>query len=868
MTAELTAQHAGTEELPAALGGFDLTDLARFRTGFPHEVFTRLRHEAPVLYHPPGQTRDGEGFWVLSRYSEIVEVGSDIALFSSEGGGDRSGGGTHIDDLPGGVAAGTIVNMTDDPRHQLLRDLMTPAVSGRALGELELQLRHRAGDIVAEALSDGGCDFQRDIAAPLAVAGVALLLGVPEQDRPRFRGWTDVAMGYDDREAGVVTDRSQQVVGMMLSYGARQLPLKHDPSALDLLSILANGQFPAGQTDRPLSDLERQVNFAVLGLAGSEPVRGTASIGMLALAEHPSQWRALREDRTLLPGAVEEMLRWASPTPYNRRTATRDTEIGGIPIRTGEKVTLWWASANRDETVFADPFTFDITRQPNPHLAFGTGGHDCLGEQVGRMELRVLFDALLDQVEAAELTGAVRWAKHNKHTVVLDMPMRLTAGAGARPRPVTAAGNGHSAPAPAPAAPDGQETDDLDKPTLDPATIAALFGFDPYSATFKADPYQIYRGLRDQGPLVRLPMGTWAVLSHDRCSEVLRSNAFGIGEGAMVASQFTLDPDGKTVRPFIFADPPEHTRLRSLASKAFSPSLVESLRPRAEQLAVELLATAREQSGGDPVNLISSVADPLASTLLRELVGIPVGDQGPFLGWSKILGRSLDPDMVLTPREIALRQQTRAQFHDYFRALAAERRVKPGNDLVSALINVTDENGEKLTETELVVTCTLLVGAGEITTANLIGLGTLSLLRNPDQLTWLRENPDQVAGAVEELLRYDGPIQFLARQALRDTTVGTTPVSAGEPVTLVIGSANRDPEVYDDPGRLHLSRQRTRAIGFGMGIHFCLGAPLARLTTQSAINAIAARDIELAGEPAYLPMMMMRGLTDLPLSIR
>jgi cytochrome P450 len=858
----------GEDGLPAVLGGFDLTDLARFTAGFPHEVFTRLRHEAPVLYHPPGQTRDGEGFWVLSRYSDIAKVGSDIALFSSEGGGDRNGGGTHIDDLPGGLACGTIVNMTDDPRHQLLKDLMTPAVSGQALRELELQLRGRASDIVAAALSDGGCDFQRDIAAPLAVAGVALLLGVPEQDWPRLRGWTDVALGYEDRDTGTATDRSQQVLGLMLSYGAGQIPLKQDPSALDLLSILANGQLPADQTDRPLSDLERQINFALLGLAGSEPVRGAASVGTLALAQHPRQWQALREDRSLLPGTVEEILRWASPTPYNRRTATRDTEIGGMSIRTGEKVTLWWASANRDETIFTDPFTFDITRQPNPHLAFGIGGHDCLGEQVGRMEMRVLLDTLLDQVEAGVLTGPVKWAKHNKHTVVLEMPMRFTGGPGSRPRPATAAGNGHNGPVPASAAPDSQVTDDLDKPTLDPATVAALFGFDPYSAGFKADPYPVYQRLLDQGPQVRLPMGTWAVVSHDRCSEVLRSNDFGIGDNAMLASQFTIDPDGKTVRPFIFADPPEHTRLRSLAGKAFSPSFAESLRPRAQQLAVELLATAREESGGDPANLIAAVADPLSSTMLRELLGIPVGDQGPFLGWSKILGRGLDPDMVLTPRQIAQRQQTRAEFHDYFKTMAAERRAKPTNDLVSALVNVTDENGERLTETELAVTCTLLVGAGEITTVNLIGLATLSLLRNPDQLAWLRQNPDRVADAADELLRYDGPIQFLARQALRDTTVGTTPVSAGEAVTLVIGGANRDPAVHDDPGRLDLSRRRTRAIGFGLGIHFCIGAPLARLTTQSAISAIAALDVELAGEPSYLPNMMLRGLTDLPLSIR
>ena len=450
MTAEQTTESPGVAAdagLPAVLGGFDLTDMIRFTNGFPHDVFTRLRHEAPVLYHPPGHSRDGEGFWVLSRYADIAAVGSDIALFSSEGGGGRSSGGTHIDDLPNGLACGTTLNMTDDPRHQLLKDLMMPAVSGQALAELESQLRSRADDIVASALSLDDCDFQYDIAAPLAVTGIALLLGVPEQDWPRLRGWTDVAMGYEDRNTGVATDRSQQVLAKLLSYGTEQLPRKHDPSALDLLSILATGQLPPDRADRPLSDLDKQINFALLGLAGSEPSRGAASIGMLALTQNPGQWRALREDRSLLPGAVEEILRWASPTPYNRRTVTRDTELGGMPVRAGEKVTLWWASANRDEAVFTDPFTFDITRQPNPHLAFGAGGHNCLGDQVGRMEMRVLFDALLDQTETAEVTGPVKWAKHNKHTVVLEMPMRFTGGpARGRGRPPQTGTTGPTGP--------------------------------------------------------------------------------------------------------------------------------------------------------------------------------------------------------------------------------------------------------------------------------------------------------------------------------------------------------------------------------------------------------------------------------------
>lgn len=857
--------------LPAVLDGFDLTDLNRFRAGFPHDVFTRLRQETPVLYHPPGHSRDGEGFWVLSRYADIAEAGSDIALFSSEGGGGRVNGGTHIDDLPAGLACGTVLNMTDDPRHQVFKDLMTPAVSGQALQALELQLRSRASDIVAAALNDGSCDFQRDIAAPIAVAGVALLLGVPEQDWPRFRDWTDVAMGYEDRNTGVASDRSQHVLGAMMSYSSGHIKTRQQSPAMDMdmLSLLARGHFPADKTDKPMTDLDRQVNFAMFGLAGSEPTRGAASIGLLALAEHPSQWQALREDRSLLPGAVEEILRWASPTPYNRRTATQDTQIGGVRIGAGEKVTLWWASANRDETVFPDPFRFDIRRQPNPHLAFGVGGHNCLGEQVGRMEMRVLLDALLEGTEKFEITGPVKWARNNKHTVVLEMPMRFATRSGARPERMTSGRDTGSGVAAVQEDLNSTFNNVADSPTLDHATIAALFGFDPFSRDFKADPYPTYRRLLDDKPLVRLPMGTWAVISHDLCSDVLRSSAFGIGEGTLVAPNFTVDPDGNTVRPFIFNDPPEHTRLRSLAAKALPPSLVQARRPSAERLARELLAAAREESGGDkPVNLVAALADPLSSTVLRELLGIPVGDQGPFLKWSKALGRALDPDMLLTPTEIAARKEARSEFHEYFREMAAERRSKPADDVTSALVNVTDENGGKLTETELVVTCTLLVSAGEITTVNLIGLATLALLRNPDQLAWLRANPDRMADAVEELLRYDGPTQFLFRQALRDTTIGTRPISAGEPVSLFIGGANRDPSVYDHPDQLDLSRPRGRAIGFGLGIHFCLGAPLARLTTQVALNAIIAQDLELAGEPSYVPNLGMRGLTDLPVFIR
>ncbi len=410
--------------LPPALGGFDLTDLDRFADGFPHEVFARLRREAPMLRHPGGRTSEGEAFWVLSTYADVVKVGSDIELFSSEGGGGRANGGTHIDDLPQGIFGGVMLPMMDDPRHALFKDVLHRSVCPAALDALSVRLRERAEAIVAKAVGAGRCDAQHTIARELSLTTVALLLGVPESDWGRFFSWTDVAMGYEDRETGEVSGRSQEVLAEMFNYGVEALAAKRAaPPTDEMLSVLAHGHW---EGDAPLTDFERQANFNLLALAGSEPPRGALSIGLLALAEHPDQWAALRADRSLLDGAVEEILRWASPTPYNRRTVTRDTELNGTPLKAGEKVTLWWASANRDESVFADASVFDVRRDPNPHVAFGMGGHTCLGEHLGRMQLRILLETLLDQAERMEPTGPATWARNNKHVVALTVPVAFT----------------------------------------------------------------------------------------------------------------------------------------------------------------------------------------------------------------------------------------------------------------------------------------------------------------------------------------------------------------------------------------------------------------------------------------------------------
>lgn len=401
----------------------DLTDLDRFAGGFPHHVFDELRQESPVWFHPPTvHAPGGEGFWVLSRYADIVNAAADAAGYSSETGGDRDAGGTTLEDMAREWAIGVLLNMMDDPRHGKFRRLLTPSVAPRTLAAIEEGLRGRAARVVDAALAKGDCDFLVDVAAELPLQAVAQLVGVPQEDRHQLLNWANVTLDYEDREVGEATARTQQASAEMFAYGTTLLELKRREPAEDLLSVVSHGLIDG----EPLTDMEQHMFFSLIIAAGSETTRNSIALGMLALTEHPDALDNLRDDRSLLPNAVEEVLRWASSTPYNRRTATTDVEIGGQQIRAGDKVTLWWASANRDEAVFTEPYTFDITRNPNPHLAFGRGTHFCLGAALARMEIRVVLDALLDKVGQVSLTGPVEYVRSNKHAGVRHMPVHLT----------------------------------------------------------------------------------------------------------------------------------------------------------------------------------------------------------------------------------------------------------------------------------------------------------------------------------------------------------------------------------------------------------------------------------------------------------
>jgi cytochrome P450 len=387
--------------------------------------------------------------------------------------------------------------------------------------------------------------------------------------------------------------------------------------------------------------------------------------------------------------------------------------------------------------------------------------------------------------------------------------------------------------------------------------VHGILGFDPFAPAFHADPYAHYRELRAGGPLQRTPGGLWLSPSFEVCARIFRDPRFGHGEDRIGATQ--RQPRG--VRSFLILDPPEHTRLRRLVSRAFTARLIERLRPRVAAIVDGLLAGVH----GD-VDLISALAHPLPVIVISEMLGVPAEDQDRFKGWSDLLARGLDPDFVVPPDDLGRRDKARAEFGEYFRDLAARRRSAPGEDLLSGLVAI-----EELSEDDLVATCILLLVAGHETTVNLIANGTLALLRSPDQLAWFREHPSSAPSVVEELLRYDPPVQLSARVALEDAEVAGQRIRAGEIVMLLLGAANRDPEVFADPERLDVSRfvtETPRHLAFGQGIHFCLGAPLARMEGQIALTELVRRELSLAPGPLrYKDNLILRGLESLPVLV-
>ncbi len=412
------------------LARIDFTDLDNFANGFPHELFAIHRREAPVYWHEPtDNTPDGEGFWSVATYAETLAVLKDPVTYSSVTGGARPFGGTLLQDL---AIAGQVLNMMDDPRHSQIRRLVSSGLTPRMIGRVEDDLRARARRLLDAVVPGEPIDFVVDIAAELPMQMICILLGVPESERhwlfeaiePQF----DFGGSRKASLSQLSVSESAEHAGRMYAYGQELIASKRAEPTDDMLSIVANAAVddPGGRdAASALSGLELYLFFSLLFSAGAETTRNGVAGGLLALAEHPEQLQALRTDVDMLPSAIEEIVRWTSPSPSKRRTATRDVTLCGQSIEAGQKVQIWEGSANRDASVFDRADEFDITRKPNPHLGFGQGVHYCLGANLARLELRVLYQEMLPRFGGVRVVQPVEWTRSNRHTGIRHLVVEL-----------------------------------------------------------------------------------------------------------------------------------------------------------------------------------------------------------------------------------------------------------------------------------------------------------------------------------------------------------------------------------------------------------------------------------------------------------
>jgi len=404
-------------------------------------------------------------------------------------------------------------------------------------------------------------------------------------------------------------------------------------------------------------------------------------------------------------------------------------------------------------------------------------------------------------------------------------------------------------------------------PTLDGHLLQVLI-----TPEGQADPYPYYSLMREEARVSRTSFGPYCVNGYAECQAVLRDPRLGRGVGIEDASMGILgDDDGRRNEFFdagqhnmLMADPPDHTRLRRLVSRSFTPRLVERLRPAVHELVDSLLD---DLAGRGEVEFMSEFALPLPMAVIGELVGVPAEDRALLQPKVRAAARGIEP--VLSNEEIDAAMVAITELGGYFEDFLAERRRQPRDDLMSAL-GEAGENDDRLTDDEVVSTAILLFSAGFETTTNLIGNGLLALLRHPDQMADWRAHPEIGPSAVEELLRFDSPVQFNLRAALEPADLVGEPLERGDRIIVLQGAANRDPEQFDRPEELDLRRSPNTPLSFGWGIHHCIGAALARMEGEIAFNALLRRfrSIELRDrEPQWRPGFTLRGLQSFPLRV-
>ena len=394
------------------IGGVDLADSRVYAEGIPYDAFRKLRERAPVAWHP---YKDGPGFLALTGYDEVYAVSRDSATWSSEATGvnfDAPGPDDFVD------VRGVMMLMMDPPRHTALRALVSKGFTPRQVAKLNERITDMARDVVDSVIERGECDFVTDVAGALPSYVIAELLGIPLEDGCRLYELTEIM------NAGVLGDpRATEAAVEMMTYSTELMARKRADPGDDIATSLLQAEVDG----RRLTDLGFNTFFMLLINAGGDTTRNLVAGGMCVLMDHPEERAKLQAEPTLLPTAVEELLRYVSPVIAFLRTAMEDTELRGVHVKEGDRVAMFYPSANRDEARFADPDRFDVTRKPNPHIAFGGGGtHFCLGANLARVEAAALVPEVLSRMKNLELAGPVERMPSILINGIHSMPVRFT----------------------------------------------------------------------------------------------------------------------------------------------------------------------------------------------------------------------------------------------------------------------------------------------------------------------------------------------------------------------------------------------------------------------------------------------------------
>lgn len=388
----------------------DLTDPDTFANGHPHDIYRRMRNEAPVYWHDEKEPYE-PGFWALTKHADVIAVSKNPRLFSSAKGGHliSFGDPSVADPETQKALLGNMIAM-DPPEHMIYRKMVVPSFTPKAIAALEPMIRDRVTTLLDRVASKGECDFVVDLAEQLPLYTLVKMLGVPDEDMPKVIDWTNRLTGTQDPDYNQTPEEAQRAFFELFEYGRKAMDERRANPTEDLLSVVANTKVEGAELPRHALD----GFFLLMVIAGNETTRNTIAGGMLALTEWPDEKKKLIDEPGLIANGVEEMLRWVTPVIYFRRTATADCEIRGQQIAEGEKVTMWYGAANRDEDVFDRADVFDVTRKnAAQHLAFGAGQHFCLGSRLGQVQIRIMFEELLKRFPDIEITGEPRRMRSN-----------------------------------------------------------------------------------------------------------------------------------------------------------------------------------------------------------------------------------------------------------------------------------------------------------------------------------------------------------------------------------------------------------------------------------------------------------------------